>query len=144
MQLLRHASPGSALRTGQGEELSLPFFAGDIELNPVSTCYAWRKPVRRGMDSLQCQVKPCRNGHTSNFPAATSTARSLLVHGDVHQPRQQLSAANPLRYHTPYMCHSRLSTPCPQSQFTETVSGRPLGRILKVLSPYESTCHGNL
>ncbi len=98
------------------------------------------------MDSLQCQVNSCTNGHTSNFPAATSTARSLLVHGDVHhtgaptlltehQPRQQLSAANPLRYHTPYMCHSRLSTPCPLCREMQWPRRSPGKVVMSAASP---------
>ncbi len=36
--------------------------AGDIELNPGMNCYTCRKPIRRGMDYLQCQANSCTNG----------------------------------------------------------------------------------
>ncbi len=70
---------GSALRTGTGEELPLPFFSlrgeafpavvspllllvGDIKLNPGTNCYTCGKPNRRGIDYLQCQANSCTNG----------------------------------------------------------------------------------
>ncbi len=50
----------------------LLLLAGDIELNPGPNCYTCRKPIRRGMDFLQCQANSCTNGsnkqlHCSGF-----------------------------------------------------------------------------
>ncbi len=67
---------GSALRTGQGEVLPLPFIrlwvtpfrqsspssSHSPELNPGPSCYTCSKPVCRGMDYLQCQANSCTNG----------------------------------------------------------------------------------
>ncbi len=40
----------------------LLLLAGDIELNPGPNCFTCRKPIRRGMDYLQCQANSCTNG----------------------------------------------------------------------------------
>ncbi len=45
----------------------LLLLAGDIELNPEPNCYACRRPIRRGMDSLQCQVNSCTNESHKQF-----------------------------------------------------------------------------
>ncbi len=39
--------------------VSLLLLAKDIKLNPGPNCYTFRRPIRRGMDYLQCQATSC-------------------------------------------------------------------------------------
>ncbi len=57
----------------------LLLLAGDIKLNPRPNCYACRKPIRRGMDSLQCHVNSYTTGSHKQF-SCSDFHHSQLTH----------------------------------------------------------------
>ncbi len=96
IQSLRHASHGFGSPDRPGRRTSIAVFslrgdaspavvflllllAGDIELNPGPNCYTCRKIIRRGMDSLQCQVNSCANGSHKQL-SCSGFHRSQLTH----------------------------------------------------------------
>ncbi len=96
IQSLRRASHGFGSPDRPGRRTSIAVFslrgdaspavvslllllAGDIELNPGPNCYACRKIIRRGMDSLQCQFNSCANGSHKQL-SCSGFHRSKLTH----------------------------------------------------------------